>query len=276
MGSYCIKVNKTMLESGKITLANDEIDSLIDASKWSIGDVKDVSLVLNDKEYNGKIAYRDRNKGNPYYQLSYGKQLNKALKKEFIHTYLAITTEKIPYDENKTYHITTDNINREVLQLKSEEDGSIRLIPFLKMHTEYDVFFKKIIEWNILNLNEKDSIKDSEDIILYSSDWISKKELSKHKEVNNAVYYLVDTVNKEIYIGSCDNIGSRVKPNRKEIPGWDLFKYEIIKPKYWSIKDKIEAHSIRAFASFLDNGANEPYLKISDYKLNNINWAKHK
>lgn len=276
MGSYCIKVNKAMLESGKITLAYDEIDSLIDKSKWSIGDVKDVLLILNDKEYNGKIAYRYRKKGNPYYQLSYGKELNKALKKEFIHTYLAITTEKISYDENKTYHITTDNINREVLQLKSEKDGSIRLITFLKMHTEYDVFFKKIIEWNILNLNENDSIKDSEDIILYSSDWISISELYKHKEVNNVVYYLVDTVNKEIYIGACDNLGSRVKPNRKEIPGWNLFKYEIIKPKYWIMKYKIEAHSIRAFASFLENGANEPCLKISNYKLNNRIWAKHK
>ncbi|URZ05442.1 hypothetical protein CLROS_007680 [Clostridium felsineum] len=34
MGTYCVKVNKTMLESGKITIANDEINSLIDVSKW--------------------------------------------------------------------------------------------------------------------------------------------------------------------------------------------------------------------------------------------------
>jgi hypothetical protein len=38
----------------------------------------------------------------------------------------------------------------------------------------------------------------------------------------------------------------------------------------------MESHSIRAFASFLENGANEPHFKISDYKLNNINWAKRK
>lgn len=34
MGTYCVKINKTILENGKITIANDEIDALIDVTKW--------------------------------------------------------------------------------------------------------------------------------------------------------------------------------------------------------------------------------------------------
>lgn len=109
------------------------------------GHVEQVKLTFNNKIYYGKICYRGRNKGNPYYQLSYYKDLNKALKKEFIHTFLAIKTEEIPYDENSNYYITIDGINREVLKLKSKKDGVIEIILFLKIKTEYDEFFKKII-----------------------------------------------------------------------------------------------------------------------------------
>lgn len=276
MGTYCVKINKTMLENGKITIANDEIDALIDVTKWKIGHVEQVRLKFNNNIYDGKISYRGRNKGNPYYQLSYYKDLNKALKKEFIHTFLAIKTEEIPYDENRDYYITTDVINREVLQLKSNKNGLIEMIPFLKIKTEYDEFFKKIIQWNVLDLEQSETNEIVEDIIQYSSEWIPIEKLSNHKEVKNVVYYLLDDSNKEIYIGCCDELGKRVKPKRKEIPGWNMFKYEIIKPKYWDIKKKIESHSIRAFASFLENGANEPYFKISDYKLKNKSWARRK
>jgi hypothetical protein len=129
----------------------------------------------------------------------------------------------------------------------------------------------------MLNLFENEKEKSAnEDIIEYSSKWISKDELYLHKDVRNAVYYLVDTINKEIYIGYCSNLGNRVKFNRKEIPNWDMFKYETIKPEYINIKGKIESHAIRAFASFLENGANEPFLKISEFKLKNKAWAKRK
>lgn len=276
MATYCVKLNKTMLENGKITIANDEINSLIDVSNWELGHKEEVILKFNNNDYRGTIAYKNRSRGNPYYQLSYRKDLNKALKKEFIHTFLAIKTETIPYDERSQYHITTDQINREVLKFKSNEDGTIDLIPFLKMKTEYDEFFKKIIQWNILDLNDSNNEELTEDIIQYSSDWIPIGDLTKHKDAKNAVYYLLDSESKEIYIGCCDVLGTRVKPKRKEIPGWNMFKYEIIKPRYWSIKEKIESHSIRAFASFLENGAHEPYFKISEYKLKNRNWAKRK
>ena len=56
--------------------------------------------------------------------------------------------------------------------------------------------------------------------------------------------------------------------------GWDVFRYDIIKPEYSNILDKIEDHTIRAFASILKNKKNYPSLELSSYKLVNSNWRK--
>ncbi|HYE10737.1 MAG TPA: hypothetical protein VEF53_11210, partial [Patescibacteria group bacterium] len=227
MGSYYIKVNKSLLESGKITISREEINSLIDVIGWSVGDSREVNLELDNKFYVGKIAYKDRNaKGTnskPYYQLSYGQELNKNLKKLFIHTFLAIEDEKIAYNKTNRYHITSNNFNRKVLQLKTKNENTIIFIPFLKIQTEYDNIFEMMIETNMLGIDEINEKERNDDFIAYSSSWIPIEKLSEHKNVINAVYYLADTINKEIYIGVCDNLGARVKSRRKEIPNWNFF-----------------------------------------------------
>ncbi|GKU24338.1 hypothetical protein CFOLD11_11640 [Clostridium folliculivorans] len=277
MGSYYKKIDKSVLESGKITIPDDEINLLLDVSKMNVGESIDLILQFNNRKYKGKIAYKNRNskknKGKPYYQLTYELGLTKELKKEFIQTFLAIETEKISCNESEKYHITSDNINREVVKFQAKHENLITVSPFLKIGTEYDRLFQKIIEMNLLDLDKNDKEKD---IISYSSTWIPISDLNKHKEVKNVVYYLVDTINKEVYIGSAHNLGKRVKPNREEIPGWNIFKYEVINPKYTGLLVKIEYHSIRAFASFLDNVGGESSLGISEYKLNNKVWSKCK
>lgn len=181
-----------------------------------------------------------------------------------------MSQELTAYKEGKKYHITSDEFNQEILRIKSNMDKEWEFIPFLVMKTPYDGLFEQLIEWNTFNLDKKQNDIDlNEEITLYSSPWHDIKDLKKYKDVNHVIYYLVDTVKKEIYIGCCDNLGKRVKPKRKEIPGWNTFKYEVLKPSYHGLKKRIEAHSIRAFASFLENAGGESPLKISEYKLNN-------
>nr|WP_307989230.1 hypothetical protein [uncultured Niameybacter sp.] len=268
MGSYCVKIKKSLLKDTKITIRQDEIQSLFEnAIEWDVGYAEEIVLRFNNETYSGRIAYKPRNAkkngGNPYYQLSYTKKLGKELQKEFIHTMLAI--------QNKG-----SESNKEVLQLKSNISGEIELIPFIKHKTEYDEFFKKVIEWNILDLYTDKKDDKANDIIIYSSDWIDKEELEVHKSVNYVVYYLMDTQNKEIYIGCCTNLGDRGMESRREIPGWNKFKYEVINPKYWGIREKIEEHVIRAFASIMKNGGNQNYFPITEYKLKNKRWQKRK
>ena len=80
--------------------------------------------------------------------------------------------------------------------------------------------------------------------------------------------------NKEIYIGSANKLGDRVKEGRKEIPNWTKFKYDIIHPKYHHLIRRIEFHTIRAFSGFFQNKGNMKYFPVSTYKLVNKKWPK--
>jgi hypothetical protein len=69
----------------------------------------------------------------------------------------------------------------------------------------------------------------------------------------------------------------RVKPWRQhQNMDWDrdLFKYDIIRPEFAHILERIEDHTIRSFASVLQNNKSYNSLNISNYTLVNANWKK--
>lgn len=59
------------------------------------------------------------------------------------------------------------------------------------------------------------------------------------------------------------------------MPGdWDLFKYDIIRPEFANILERIEDHTIRTVASIIQNNKNYSSLKLGDYVLVNDKWKK--
>ena len=84
----------------------------------------------------------------------------------------------------------------------------------------------------------------------------------------------MDEKNKQLYIGSAIRLGDRVKIGRPEIPEWNIFKYDIIHPKYHHLLRRIEFHTIGAFASLMKNDGKIKPFEISSYKLVNKNWSK--
>ena len=103
-----------------------------------------------------------------------------------------------------------------------------------------------------------------------------KEELKKHEDASYVVYYLIDEMDKQIYIGSAKRLGDRVKLNRPEIPGWTKFKYEILHPNYHQLLKRVEFHAIRAFASFFKNLGHVQAYPVSEYTLVNKNWPKRR
>jgi hypothetical protein len=194
------------------------------------------------------------------------------LKKEFIQSYVVIWSKNYEASSNATRYMTKlSGGNQEVLIFKPTSIKEIELETFIQVPTVYDNMFKKFVDDNVFGWISEIG-KDY--LITKSTDWLDKSKLHEHVDANFVVYYLIDENNKEIYIGSAKRLGDRVKENRKEIPGWNKFKYEIIHPDYHSLLHRIEFHSIRAFASFLKNNGNVSYHPISEYKLVNKNWPR--
>ena len=119
--------------------------------------------------------------------------------------------------------------------------------------------------------------KDKQYLISRSTNWIKRKHFVKHENATFVIYYLVHTRDKLIYIGKADKLGKRVKPGRQhqKMPAdWDLFKYDIVKPEYSNLLERIEDHTIRSFASFFKNDQGYPTIDASSYCLVNTNWKK--
>ena len=121
-------------------------------------------------------------------------------------------------------------------------------------HMDYSMF---AFDWDDDDLDENRKIPSSE--FAYKYTFVPEQNLSQEYivEVDSQVFenaklnesieleetdYLrfLDTgdtltlsndTNKEIYIGSAQRLGDRVKPGRHEIPNWNKFMFEIIHPE---------------------------------------------
>jgi len=101
-------------------------------------------------------------------------------------------------------------------------------------------------------------------------------DLAKHADAQFVIYFLIDEIQKQVYIGSAERLGDRVRVGRPEIPGWNHFRYEIVHPDYHHLLRRIEHNSIGSFARFFKNSGNVASKLVSDYELVNKNWSKAK
>ena len=124
---------------------------------------------------------------------------------------------------------------------------------------------------------ENKNPKDKKYLISRSTNWYSYKELPEHAGQVNVIYYLANTEKRLLYIGKAEIFGNRVKHGRyhQDMPGdWNMFRYDIVRPEFSSLLERIEDHTIRSFASILKNTKSFSSLELSSYKLVNKNWKK--
>lgn len=51
-----------------------------------------------------------------------------------------------------------------------------------------------------------------------------------------------------------------------------MFRYDVIKPEFAPLLERIEDHTIRYIAGILDNSKNLSSLNVGSYKLVNKQW----
>ena len=259
MFEYYLKINRSCFDSG-FTIPKEYEECFIQNLKIQVSKSREIKLIFKNKEYEADIRNASRKKGKPYYTLRFRDEFKKILKKEFIYSYVRYEDDFQKDIKNKYYN--------EVLKIKAINPFKFQLEVFIKKETEFKHLFSKLIEedfFSWLKPDEKDTL------IVSTSNWVNISDLTKHKDRQNVIYYLIDEKKNEIYIGSADILGNRVKPNRKEIPGWTKFRYDIIKPEYKHLKQRIENQIINAFAMMLNSNIKykKPFIITTDYKLVN-------
>ena len=270
---YYKKIDKSFFDKG-ITLPNKYIESFIQNESIPKGSSRKIKIVFNKKEYEASFLFVNRTEFNPVYQIRWDQnfELQNELKKEFIQTYFAIKSQEYDSKVKNKYHVT--NLlggNQEVVIIRPVNPSKIELETFIKIETPYDNIFKRFVEENVFGWL---SSTNRDYLIVKTTKWFTKKEISDHEDTPYVIYYLLDEKNKQLYIGSAIRLGDRVKIGRPEIPEWNIFKYDIIHPKYHHLLRRIEFHTIGAFASLMKNDGKIKPFEISSYKLVNKNWSK--
>lgn len=263
------KIDKSFFKYGT-TIPKENVESFLFNTPINMGSSRNVNLVWHDGIYPIKLCYT-RPKS-PVYQLRWASnnELLVSLKKEFIQTYVAIESQNYKAKEDNKYYITKlMGGNQEVAILKPIDINTIKFETFIKIETPYDDLFKRLVDNNVFGWIQS---SNATNLITKSTAWIDKTDLSRHVEEVYVIYYLIDDLNKHIYIGSAERLGDRVKLNRDVIPNWNRFRYEIVHPDFHFLLRQIEYISIMNFARFFTNQGNLSSLNLSDYILINKDY----
>ena len=265
---YYKKIDKSFFD-GRTTIPEECVGYFIDPQTETWGTSRKVSVKFKGKLYEGVYRFVNQTRGRHVFQISFDGDLIKALKREFIQTYFAIESQKIISQSDEKFRTSLLGGNQEVIIFKPISKDEIELVTFIKIQTSYDNLFKSLVDANVFGWLSKES--DAQMITKYSR-WIDIKDLSKHANQNHVVYYLVDDTNKQIYVGSAQILGNRVKPGRQEIPGWNRFMYAIVHPNFHANLKEVEYHTINSLARFFANNGQKATLGLSGYTLVNKDY----
>jgi hypothetical protein len=276
---YYKKIDRSTFEWGVIIPKEYEEDFL-HGSKIISGTSREVEIKYGKKLYKAKLYHVNRKNNTNVFQLRWDtdKEFLKVLRREYINSYVILKSQKELHenikDGSKKFRGHMNAGQQEVVSLRAISAREIEVKPFIQIKTEWNSLFERLADANVFGWL---FLKDKKYLISRSTGWYSYRELSKHAGQINVIYYLANTKSKLLYIGKAEIFGNRVKHGRDHqgMPGdWDKFRYDIIRPEFASILERIEDHTIRSFASILKNNKSFSSLELSTYALVNKNWKK--
>ena len=271
MQPYHYKITKSFFKYG-ITIPKEMISNFECGVSIMKGQSREVLLVFKKKSYKIRLSHVGGKEPNVY-QMRWDQnhELLDELKKEFIQSYIAAFSQEIKAQRDNKYHITSfAGGNQEVVMIMPVSVERIEMETFIKVETPYDELFKQMIEKNVFDLLSTPDRAES--FIQSSTVWYDISELKDHKDSNYVVYYLLDETDKKLYIGSAKTLGDRLKSVREQIPNWNKFRYDIIKPEYRLQLIALEYFSIMSFARIFNNAGNKRTLGITDLTLVNKDY----
>lgn len=272
------KVDRSMLE-GLITFPKRLYKEFQARKPLRLHTSRHITILWDKKRYTARLNHSST--AHTYLQIRYGHNpdLLRKFRKTFIQSYVILKSQKELYDvkaktDDKQFRSKLTGGQQEVLIVQPIDPETVKFSVFIRIVNDWNALFQRLADENVFAWLFD---KEKKYLISRSTDWTKVKEFSSHKHKNNVIYYLAHTKKKLLYIGKAETLGARVKPGQKhqEMPGdWDCFRYDLIKPEFSNILERIEDHTIRVFASIMRNDKNYSSLNITPYKLVNRKWDK--
>ena len=240
-----------------------------------------VKIKFGSKSYDGKVFYRPPTKArsSEQHKIIFQEDLIEDLKKAFLMSHIRWLEVELRKQDGKKAAEATRETERETpfwefldIEFDDSDKGFI-FTAYYKQAAYFPEVFKHLIGSPKLKQIEGSIFKNFESII--NQDWKEKENLITELGAKNVIYFLLDNVNKLLYVGETgQDLKSRLsdKEHYKNagIPHWTHYRFEVLPSSIdTKARREIEDMTIRAYASLFDNTKNMSSFKISNYKLVN-------
>lgn len=279
------KVDNSIFSSGHIVIPKAYVkqwelellykDNGKNAKTWPI------KIHFGTKVYDGKIFYRPPTKARSSIQhkILIKDDLIEDLKKAFLMSHIRWLEVELRKQDGKKAAQASKETERETpfwefLDIEFDnKNKEFIFTDYFKQEAYFPELFKHLIGSPKLKQIE-DSIYDNFDKII-NQDWKEKKQLSTELGAKNVIYFLVDEINKLIYVGETGQ-DLKIRLSDKEhyksagIPNWTHYRFEVLPTSIdTKARKEIEDMTIRAYATLFSNTRDINSFKISNYKLVN-------
>ncbi|RZK60447.1 MAG: GIY-YIG nuclease family protein [Pedobacter sp.] len=247
-----------------------EIESVFGENSSKRDASSNVELNFNGRVFKGHVLCTKKYGNDTDFKLFFSKDFAAELRDIFIMSYMRTLEKKLRSNTDKySTDVEQDIPFWEFLDLEFEKEK--RTFHCYAHYTQKPIFpelFKQFTNSHLIR-DMENRLLGKGDFKFIKQDWRPKSDLPILLDNNNIIYYLIDTVNKLIYIGEAESI-NRIKQSRSEIPAWDYFRIDNL-PLWISRAQRLELERliIRSFASVLSNYKSIKHIEISDYKLAN-------
>jgi hypothetical protein len=231
-----------------------------------------VPIFFDGVEYSGNITGH-KTRAN-LYRISYGNNLADKLKDVFTMTFMRDLEFKLgeaEYANDERPENIEDVIPFwEFLDIEYDDiKNEIRFTSHYRQRPHFSHLFKKLVDSTVLRGIEL-QLENKDEKRIVSGKWHKKSDLKQHLDERNVIYYLLDEVNKQIYVGEAVSLKARLTGPRPEIPEWTHFRYDVLPALLEPFRVEIELMLISAFMNLCSCSSFKGAPKlISDYTLMN-------
>ena len=240
-----------------------------------------VHIKFGAKSYNGKVFYRPPTKvrSSEQHKIIFQDDLINELKKAFLMSHIRWLEVELRKQEGKRAAEATRETERETpfwefLDMEFDEDKKAFIFTaYFKQAAYFPEVFKHLIGSPKLQQIEGSIFNDFEKII--NQDWKEKNQLVTELGAKNVIYFLLDEVNKLIYVGETGQdlkirLSDTEHYKNAGIPFWTHYRFEVLPSSIdTKARREIEDMMIRAYATLFSNTKGVNSFKISNYKLVN-------
>lgn len=222
---------------------------------------------MENKSYYGWVTIAKEGRVTPAYRLWFSEELLYRIKSVFLMSYMRDIEARLR--KEKRINIEDEIPFWEFLDIEYDNDNkTFYFNAYYTQKPNFPELFERLI--GSPKLHKIDDELDNKGLFrIYKQDWKSREELDSELEIENVLYFLIDTKKKLLYIGEASRLVKKLKQEHCGIENWDYYRYNVLPDQLSKHRVQFERMLIRDFVALLDNSKGLGKFNISEYKLVN-------